>query len=274
MSFVWMFDPFAPKGPRTRETSVNLDNISVAAPCPASWEQMSGDDRVRHCAECNLNVYNLSELTKFEAERLIASREGRLCVRFFRRADGTILTRNCPRGLRAATERITRIAVAVLSATMAATQAFAQSPTVRSQQQSENKNVQLGLDVTVVDPTNAVIPNAQIVVCRCKDKLSFNATTDASGAASFRGLPKGNYEIQVGAKGFKTIGQTMTIKKIEQLQIKLAVAPRTETVVVQATPIEVMGTMGMLIMNENSSIPMSFSPGPPAPMLFRKRSQP
>lgn len=274
MSFVWMFDPFAPKGPHTRETSVNLDNISVAAPCPASWEQMSGDDCVRHCAECNLNVYNLSELTKLEAERLIASREGRLCVRFFRRADGTVLTRNCPRGLRAATERISRIAATVLSAIMATTQVFAQSPAVRSQQQSETKNEQLGLDVTVVDPTNAVIPNAQIVVCRCKDKLSFNATTDASGAASFRTLPKGTYEVQVGAKGFKAISQNVTIKKIEQLQIKLAVAPRTETVVVQATPVELMGTMGMLITNENFNIPTSFSPGGPAPMLFRRRSQP
>src|SRR5215470_16116347 len=132
----------------------DLQNLRVASPCRADWEQMAGDDRVRHCAECNLNVYNLSEMTKLEAERLIASREGRLCVRFFRRADGTILTKNCPRGLRAATERISRIATTVLSAMMTATQVFAQSPVANSQSQTESKSVQFGLDVTVVDPTN------------------------------------------------------------------------------------------------------------------------
>jgi hypothetical protein len=35
-----------------------------------------------------------------EAERLVVEKEGRLCVRFHRRADGTVLTRDCPVGLR------------------------------------------------------------------------------------------------------------------------------------------------------------------------------
>ena len=98
------------------KSPVALDNIQVAAPCPMSWEKMTGDERVRCCQECKLNVYNLSDMTRAEAERLIASREGRLCVRFYRRADGTILTRDCPRGLRALSERVSRIAGAVLAA--------------------------------------------------------------------------------------------------------------------------------------------------------------
>src|SRR5215467_14976203 len=103
-----------------------LDNIRVASPCPASWEKMTGDDRVRFCQECKLNVYNLSEMTRLEAEKLIANREGRLCVRFYRRADGTILTRDCPRGLQALTARVSRIAGAVVSAMMTLGAAFAQ----------------------------------------------------------------------------------------------------------------------------------------------------
>src|SRR5262249_20372839 len=95
---------------------VALDNIQVATPCPMSWEKMTGDERVRHSQECKLNVYNLSDMTRAEAEQLIASREGRLCVRFYRRADGTVLTRDCPRGLRALSERASRIAGAVLAA--------------------------------------------------------------------------------------------------------------------------------------------------------------
>src|ERR1044072_7537220 len=82
-----------------------LDNVKVAAPCPANWEEMIGSEEVRFCRHCSLNVYNLSGMSKQEAESLIASTEGRLCVRFYRRADGTILTDNCPVGLRAIRRR-------------------------------------------------------------------------------------------------------------------------------------------------------------------------
>ena len=41
-----------------------------------------------------------------EAEALLLTTEGRLCVRFYRRADGTILTQNCPVGLRAIKQRV------------------------------------------------------------------------------------------------------------------------------------------------------------------------
>ena len=41
-----------------------LDNIQIARPCEARWEEMSGDARVRHCQLCKLNVYNL----KFPSE--------------------------------------------------------------------------------------------------------------------------------------------------------------------------------------------------------------
>ncbi len=92
-----------------------LDNVNVAAPCPADWEGMNGTEKVRFCALCNLNVYNLSGMTKAEAERLIVRSEGSLCVRYYRRADGTILTRNCPVGLRALKKRLTRMASALAS---------------------------------------------------------------------------------------------------------------------------------------------------------------
>jgi hypothetical protein len=95
-----------------------LKHVRVAAPCPASWERMLGNDRVRFCDQCNLNVYNLSALTKRDAERLIMSTEGRLCVRFYRRADGTILTQNCPTGLRAIKRRVTRLTSGVMTAVL------------------------------------------------------------------------------------------------------------------------------------------------------------
>ena len=92
-----------------------LDNIRVAAPCSADWDSMVGDERVRLCGQCHLNVYNLSEMSRVEADRLINQAEGRLCVRFYRRRDGLIITRNCPVGLRAIKRRLSRVATAVVS---------------------------------------------------------------------------------------------------------------------------------------------------------------
>jgi hypothetical protein len=93
-----------------------LEGVRVAAPCPAVWEKMVGDERVRYCGQCSLHVYNLSGMTKREAEGLVANAEGRLCVRYYSRADGSILTRNCPVGLRALRQRVSRVAGAALSA--------------------------------------------------------------------------------------------------------------------------------------------------------------
>jgi hypothetical protein len=83
-----------------------LKHVRVASPCKSDWDQMIGTDRVRFCGQCSLNVYNLSAMTRDEAESFIAGNEGRLCVRFYRRNDGSILTQDCPVGLAAVRARI------------------------------------------------------------------------------------------------------------------------------------------------------------------------
>jgi hypothetical protein len=90
-----------------------LDLIDIAAPCDVSWDAMRGDDRSRFCSHCKLNVFNLSEMSRAEAEKLVFQREGKMCVRFFRRHDGTVLTRDCPVGIRALRQRLVRSVAAV-----------------------------------------------------------------------------------------------------------------------------------------------------------------
>ena len=85
-----------------RKGSPTLEQIRIAEPCNAWWDQMQGDERVRFCGECRKNVYNLSAMSRAEAEALVFETEGRLCVRFYRRRDGTVLTDNCPVGVRKA----------------------------------------------------------------------------------------------------------------------------------------------------------------------------
>ncbi len=95
-----------------------LARVRVASPCKADWDEMIGTDRVRFCGQCSLNVYNLSAMTRDEAESVIAANEGRLCVRFYRRRDGSIITQDCPVGLRAARARVSYVVKAMAAAVL------------------------------------------------------------------------------------------------------------------------------------------------------------
>lgn len=78
-----------------------LDQLRIASPCKAEWNDMLGDERVRFCLGCEKNVYNLSSMPREAAETLLRERLGNeLCVRFYQRADGTILTQDCPEGVK------------------------------------------------------------------------------------------------------------------------------------------------------------------------------
>jgi hypothetical protein len=81
-----------------------VDRIEIPTPCSVPWDSMYGDQRVRHCGSCRKNVYNISEMTRAQALELIASREP-VCVRIYRRPDGTVLTNDCWSQLRAARRR-------------------------------------------------------------------------------------------------------------------------------------------------------------------------
>jgi len=95
-----------------------LQELRVASPCSERWDAMTGDDRMRFCGKCQQHVYDLSEMTSAEAEGFLRARAGSACVRFFRRADGTVLTADCPEGVRRRRRRrfaVAGAAVAVLA---------------------------------------------------------------------------------------------------------------------------------------------------------------
>ncbi|HEY4117481.1 MAG TPA: AgmX/PglI C-terminal domain-containing protein [Byssovorax sp.] len=76
-----------------------LESIRIASPCNAAWGDMQGDEHKRLCGSCEKNVYDLSKMTRSEAEELITANET-ACVRLFRRRDGTVVTADCPVGRR------------------------------------------------------------------------------------------------------------------------------------------------------------------------------
>jgi hypothetical protein len=77
-----------------------LDNLEVAAPCKAKWDDMAGDHRVRFCGQCAKNVFNVSAMPRREAEAMLAGSTENLCVRFYRRPEGTVLSGDCSVGVR------------------------------------------------------------------------------------------------------------------------------------------------------------------------------
>lgn len=80
-----------------------LERVTVATPCPVAWDDMVGDERVRHCRHCDQQVFDTAAMTTAEVEALIAQvRAGaRVCGRLHRRPDGTLITRDCADARRA-----------------------------------------------------------------------------------------------------------------------------------------------------------------------------
>jgi hypothetical protein len=91
-----------------------LDNIRVATPCHVEWDSMTGDDRVRNCDSCKKDVFNLSMMSRDEAETLLREKTGGMCVRYFQRHDGTILLADCTIGKRQRRNRRLIVAGAAL----------------------------------------------------------------------------------------------------------------------------------------------------------------
>lgn len=77
-----------------------INNVQIASPCPVSWGSMTGDDKVRFCGSCEKNVYDISALSAEAAVELIRENKGDICVQLYRRKDGTVLTEDCPKGLK------------------------------------------------------------------------------------------------------------------------------------------------------------------------------
>jgi hypothetical protein len=80
---------------RAAELFLGVHPLKLKKPCRVPWSSMQGSEHVRHCVKCNEHVYNLSGLTSVQVARLLAEREHGGCVRFFQRADGSLVTSDC-----------------------------------------------------------------------------------------------------------------------------------------------------------------------------------
>ena len=176
---------------------------------------MEGNDRIRFCNACQLNVYNFSEMTEREVRQLIQSHEGRrLCGRLYRRKDGTILTRNCPVGLRAVVRRLSRVAGAILSFM---TPGFAAAQT---QSYVRNNISSAGVEVYAVDPSGAVISGAEVTLTQIGSNKPIHGKTDCRGRLRLLHYSGGDYTLKISYPGFNTYEHHVELRKGDILSVQ------------------------------------------------------
>ncbi|MDQ3711758.1 MAG: carboxypeptidase-like regulatory domain-containing protein [Acidobacteriota bacterium] len=199
----------------------DINSLRVASPCTVGWETMSGDERVRHCNSCELNIYNITEMTKLEVEDLITKRKDRVCIRLYKRADGTVLTKDCPVGIRAYQKRVARFAGAALTTILGLfSVSFGQKEDKKSIDASKikivrtiNQNQESVLSGIVSDSSGAVIAGVELRLYKEGSKEFLKVDSDDEGNYIFKDIPSGKYILEASFSNFG-------MKKIINLQIK------------------------------------------------------
>jgi len=106
------------------DTEWALEDWKTAAPCPVSWSEMVGDEVARTCLRCDQQVYDLSNMTRDEGVATIRANQSRgenICIKYFLRRDGTIMTEECAPGLRRKLRRSLLRAVGMIASAFSLT---------------------------------------------------------------------------------------------------------------------------------------------------------
>lgn len=218
-------------------SAFDLERIDVAKPCGASWEAMSGNDRVRDCGQCDRKVYNIAGLSRAAAIDLIANRDGRMCIRLHRRADGTVITNDCPKGLKAYRMRIAKYAGSVFAAVLGLF-SIGQAQRTQTAGDSQGMRSESSLGVAriqgiVKDLTGVTAPDAKITVTTSSGK-TIVCKADKNGRFSLTSfaMERGKNDIKIEALGFNSFLDSFTIGKRETIDYQVVLEPGMIGVVV------------------------------------------
>ncbi len=217
--------------------SRSLDRLTISDPCKADWDSMAGNDQVRFCEHCSLQVTNLSTMTRQNAMRLVARSQGRLCVRYIEKPDGRVLTR-APQELYRIGRRVSRLAAGVMTATLSLQAAAAQTRSGSTNQEQlasiSQPNSQPGSGATVVgvitDPNGAVVAGAKVTLASKEGHVAFTFPTGDDGGYRFAFLEPGSYTLNIEGGGFAPVESIVEVvsnatKSLSfQMQLPLFVA--------------------------------------------------
>ncbi len=194
-----------------------INSIEVKSPCSEDWNEMRGNGQVRFCSHCNLNVNNLSAMTRKEVLKLVRKSEGRICVRYVKNPKN-----NAPlfvNELYQISRRAPRLAVSVMATALSlSSMAYAQggisinnvlqTPTEVSQKDLSDENkierIVASVSGTVTDVNGAVISGTKITLINQKNNESRSTTSNDDGFYEFKDVTAGVYKLRVEANYFKT----------------------------------------------------------------------
>jgi len=205
-----------------------------------NWEQMRGDDRTRFCDLCQLRVYNISGLKREEVQRLIATTDGRICARLYRRADGTVLTRDCVVGVRALRRRVARRTGALFAALISlAVTTFGQQSAKQAKagckpqitvQRTLAKTSKKSFTGVVADINGAVVPFSKVTLTNLDSHEMLTAETNDEGVFAFDLVAPADYSVRVEASGFKAVAiKRLNIRENETADLHVMLQPSGET---------------------------------------------
>ncbi len=228
-----------------------IDSIEVKKACSEDWDAMTGNERVRFCSHCALEVNNLSALTRKQAMRLVNKSNGRLCVRYVKNPvdNSPVFARKFHQITRRAS-----IAAGVLGATLAvSTLAYAQGKpalnklNLNAQTEEVLKNPKKdktelltgSVSGVVLDPNDAVIPNSSVTLTAKNVKYSMTTTADENGFFKFENLSPDDYVITFTGAMWKKQAADITVTADKETIINGMLEPDIQE-------IHIMGDVAMI----------------------------
>jgi hypothetical protein len=172
---------------------------------------MIGNDQVRFCEHCTLDVHNLSLLTRNQAQRLVTRSKGRLCIRYHHDSTGRPIMLPVAQKLYRIGRRVSRIAAGAFTATLSVTSAVAQNSAnsqsgnwipANATQPQARWTVGSSIVGTITDQNGAVIPGATISLLNEELKVALYVSTGFDGQFRIDNLQAGVYKLRIEAPGF------------------------------------------------------------------------
>jgi hypothetical protein len=217
-----------------------LETLQIPNPCSVGWQNMEGDDKTRFCRACNKPVFNLSAMTRQQAEALLAALRGNLCASLTRNENGMVVTtealpKSLPR-LHQISKRASSVAGAVISAMMAVSPVMA-APAQRtgepsaaivlehgqSPSQAKSEGATTKLSGTVLDPLDAVIVGAKVRLIKADSgEVIGDTISSEDGTYQFEVAQEGTYNLQVEMPGFaRSVVENVKVQQGQQNQVRL-----------------------------------------------------
>jgi hypothetical protein len=194
--------------PRTKSPRNFLKTIAIASPCEVDWNSMRGNDQVRFCEHCQLNVHNISHMTRAQAERLVAKSNGRLCVQYVRDPNGRVVTLESGLKLHVLGRRVSRFAAGAFTAALSVSSAVAQTSSTTTADNAsppaatQTFSASSSLAGTITNAEGKPISGATVSLLNVQLGIALYTSTDYLGRYRLDNLRSASYEFRVVAPGY------------------------------------------------------------------------